>query len=353
MKRKILLTVFVLLLCLSGCTGGKVPNKKRGTNYKYDIVDFLDISAFGENGNGYLEIYPLDIAAQDFETDEDYIAVKKDLNAINPEYITGGLNRNSSIKVWKGKEEAANLSNGDMVTIEFKYSKNKLFSDLNIESYDYVITELEELDELDLFDEDLVTFYTDGEKVNYILHKGVIEDDIADHLIYTVTPYDSEMEVGKTIMKITASMDQEYLEENNCVDTAMYLARNRWKAKYETEVVLNHKAASVDFGSIAPEAVRDALYNRIWTEEPNLGAICSLQKTEAQTRSEDSYTVVYRCVQEGENRYYSRALKMVMVDNKFDFYDISYAQAIKEEFSYSPIQSGKVILQFTEAPKGE
>ena len=80
--------VFLILtgtMGLSGCLRQqkrKEPNEGRGTDYAYDFVDFINITTYGDNGDGYIEITQKYIDVYDFANEKDYSAVKKDLEAM-------------------------------------------------------------------------------------------------------------------------------------------------------------------------------------------------------------------------------------------------------------------------------
>ena len=82
---KTLICIITALSCIS-CRKTYAPNERRGTNYTYD---FIDITVYGQDGFGIMEISPVDIELHDFETEDEYIRVKKNLSLINARLVQG------------------------------------------------------------------------------------------------------------------------------------------------------------------------------------------------------------------------------------------------------------------------
>ena len=108
---KALICTIIAFSCVS-CRRTYAPNERRGTDYTYDFMDFIDITLYGEDGSGMLEISPVDITLQDFDTEDEYIRVKKDLSLINARLVQG-QSSDTKIKV----SRSTGLSNGDVVKI--------------------------------------------------------------------------------------------------------------------------------------------------------------------------------------------------------------------------------------------
>ena len=117
---KALICTIISFSCVS-CRRTYAPNERRGTDYTYDFMDFMDfidITLYGEDGSGMLEISPVDIELHDFETEDVYIRVKKDLSLVNARLVQG-QSSDTKIKVTR----STGLSNGDVVKIAVNLKK--------------------------------------------------------------------------------------------------------------------------------------------------------------------------------------------------------------------------------------
>ena len=121
-RTMILFAVMISMLMLSGCKRKKIPNENRGTNYKYDFMDFVDVTTFGEDGDGYIEIKTKDIDVKDFENEEEYVNVKLDLDNMDLNYNPALTANNGVIKLSKTEK----LVNGEVIKIRINYKKENL-----------------------------------------------------------------------------------------------------------------------------------------------------------------------------------------------------------------------------------
>lgn len=338
---KLMLLIVTPVMLFTGCKGNKQPNAKRGTNYDFDIVNYLDIETFGEDGNGYLEVKVKDISSEDFASDEDYIAVKKDLDNIDPYVIP---EYKASINV----DKATNLSNGDIVHLSFPYRKEELNSNLNIEEYEYLVDNLEEAEEIDLFSEDVVTFFaTETGQLSYHKKYGEYPDELVDMLRYTITTKD-ELEPDKAVLNIEASLDEEYLQERGFYSTAVYLAKNGYRGSTTAEKVLRVIVEPTDFSGINSGLVESALYDAIYNLEGDaLTKIVNLQKNAKQVANEPySYTVIYQAKADDKVRTFKRSLDIYYVDKEFSVENIGMADYISDDYLKNTIEGGQKIIDF-------
>ena len=336
------LTVILLCFTMLGCMRhDPEPNENRGTDYEFDIVDYLDITAFGEDGNGYLEIKVKDITADDFFDDSEYIKVKKDLDNIDPYLIP---THSTSLKV----SQDTLLKNGDVVTIEFPYNPDNLYSDMNIEDYDYVVSGLEEAEGLDLFNDEAVTFFADEEGgLHFHKKPGYLPDDIYEMLSYEIVTED-EVEPNKTVMSVTATLDETYLKEKGYYSSEVFFAKHGFKVALNVDKVLKEVVKPTDFSGMNSTKVESSLYEMLEkVEDEQLVKICNIQKSYKQKLNEPySFTVIYYDLINGENVYFSRAFDAYFIDGELVYENIGRKDFAKEEYATETLPESDMIMKF-------
>ncbi len=324
MKRKLLtlsLVIFSLTL-LVGCNA----NQGRGTNYKYDFKDFIDINIFGAEGQAYIQITPKEISVNDFSSEEEYIKVKKVIDALNLYYIPGS-NTSAGISVSKG----SNISSGDMIIISLNSNllNNEKASlaesiNLNIEDYDYVVETLPELNTLDLFSSDVVNFYgLSTDEVAYIINKDNpdLSDELKENLMYKITPSSTPLKEGQTILTLQVGLDENLIKSGNYYNLNIYFAKQNLSVQYSTEKVLNKIIHPIDYENLSSstlENIRKSLYKYIKENiDFNTESISNIQQFKSQEENEPyNYYVIYTTL-DGENtqRVYRVQMKMLLDDS--------------------------------------
>ena len=338
--KKFLIFIFSVALLLSGCGRSKEPNAKRGTKYEFDIVDFIEIETFGQDGNGYIEVTPKEITAQDFYSDEEYIKVKKDLDAINPYCIPGS---NSTIQMSKYN----GLSNGEIVVMTFKHS-GELSSDMNIEPYEYVVNDLTPAEELDLFSEEAVTFFaTEKGQLYAKTKKGYLPDELVNNLNYIISTNDA-LEANKSVLSIEATMNSKFLEENKYYDMGVYLAKNGYTAKLNAERVLKLVVSPDDISTLNSTSVENALYEALYElEGDNLLKVNCVQQTARQETNEPyTYLVIYCIDNDGTTEYMRRNVEIYNVEGEVAIENIGRVEKSSEENAKTPYEESKMIYSY-------
>lgn len=342
---KILTSVVMMLSVISttGCSSGEYQlNKERNTGYTFDIVDYLDFNVFGENGDGYLEITAKDISAQDFETDDDYIRVRKDLDTLNPYYVTNG--DSSGIKVsyvqYANSDEDGDvgLSNGDIVSIQFNLDDEEKYSDINTENYEYKIENLEEeLDTIDLFGEDFVTVYGDQDGALH-LNKEDNSYDFTKYLNYVYQANTKELEANKTVVDLTVDLLDSFKAENQYTDINEYLAKEySLKTNDSGSVVLSSVATPVTFGNVLTTDLYNTLFNAISKntdsdKDPYVSTLISIQKTEREQASLPyECMVVYSTVTENVTEYWVKTVTIGMISDKLVIMELGNTSSVYSE----------------------
>ena len=343
-----LLIVLIIVLTLFGCQRKKsnIPNENRGTNYKYDFVDYIDIYVYGEDGEGYLEIVPKEISMNDFENEQDYINVKRDLEEFNFHYLQGSPNpKNFSILA------TTNLKNGYIITIT-PSTKIETRSDLNVEPYDYVVRGLGEAKDIDLFSSELVSFYalTDGSYHAYVKNNPAYPEDIRNNLIYTISTKDKPV-AGQAVLDVNVDMDAEYLKEQNCANITLYLAKQNLKSSLQTQKVLTDVLDPIDMATANSSAIEAELYRYIGKKDKDLVKIANLQQTERQRSAEPyTYVVVYATSDNSKDnpkrQWYRYDIKMVSVDGEYTVLYSNNRTTTNESYSEQPYDGANILLNF-------
>ena len=348
-RTMILFAVMISMLMLSGCKRKKIPNENRGTNYKYDFMDFVDVTTFGEDGDGYIEIKTKDIDVKDFENEEEYVNVKLDLDNMDLNYNPALTANNGVIKLSKTEK----LVNGEVIKIRINYKKENLKSDMNIETYDYVINGLSEAEEIDLFGENIVTFFgtEDGMLYYHLKPNNYYPQEMFDHLKYKIKTSE-KLEVGKTILSITAELDDDFLKTEGYYSTKMWMKKNGYKGETETSKVLGVIVPPMEFGAVGTIKMEAALYDAIYTEEgDNLIKVCNVQKMPRQ-RTTDlyEYTVVYYNVENDMYTFYNRTVKMVQIDGDYQVLELGRRNSTQDLFVYAPYAESDMLVSFMPDP---
>ena len=341
---KILICIITALSCVS-CRRTYAPNERRGTNYTYDFMDFIDITVYGQDGSGIMEISPVDIELHDFETEDEYIRVKKDLSLINARLVQG-QSSDTKIKV----SRSTGLSNGDVVRISVGLKKSELNSDMNIEPYEYVIDGLHDLAPIDLFAEDFVSFYAteDGSLYAHIKDPKRYPEELTGNLRYRISVTDG-VEPGRSVLSITVGMNEQYLKDSGYGTMDVFMIKHGFAAETTNDRVLEKLVHPIDFNASSSFAVERALYNAIYEYEgDNLVKICNLQQTPRQKVSEPyCYMVVFSVDEDGTQRYFRRQIKMVYVDSEYVVIESGERESISEEYVYKPFTEANMIMNFT------
>ena len=334
--------LFIVLL-LVGCSRAKEPNSERGKDYTFDIADYIVITEYGENEDGYIEVVPKDITLNDFDSEEEYIAVKHDLDLINPLFRNG---RSSSSAMKISKTEG--LKNGDIITISFNVKQDKLQSNINIEEYEYQVSGLQVSEEIDLFGNDTVTFFTttQGNVLYRKKNNNTLPPEFIENLQYIIH-FTGNAEVDKTILSVEAKLNDDFLNENNYSSTSIYLAKHNLKAKLTTEKVLTMMVEPIDFSSATSSAIENTLYEELSEIETDLTKICNLQQLERQKVSEPyTYYITYFNTTEDNREYYRRPVMLFCVEGEYFIQNIGNRETTKEDFATQAFDGAEIKLNF-------
>ncbi len=328
-----------------------VANEDRTTEgYKYDWIDYCDISVYGANGSAYIEVTPKEVKASDFESDADYIAIKSILDDLNLSYIAGANNSNTKLKVTPD----SNLSAGDLVTFSITKTVDSKLG-FNTQEYEFRVPTLSDANMLDLFSEDNVIFYgLDGtNEIKYTFtDNSVFSDDIKNNIVYKISADTEVAEADKTILTVSASLDSKFLNETGYPTTEQYLSKYGYRADaYTVQKVLKEIAKPVDYQTVLKEKVVSALYEAIYNAEvssdgaSNLNTICCVQQLEKDASDPYTQYVIYQDVNSnGDVFYLRRAFRAAYLNDKVFIVSLNNSENSKEEYATAPYTGGTIVL---------
>lgn len=323
-RLKKILCVLSFLTLLSGCSEkGPTLNKDRPTNYTYDFVDYIDISVYGNEGNGFIEIHPKEIVASDFPTESDYIAVKKIIDSLGL-YVGPDTSKVTYIGVDKNE----GLSNGDIVTIGVKntWSYEGSGISFNIAPYEYQIEGLKEGTTLNFFDNSAVMFYgLNGTDDVYALtmEGGSIPSDLLNVLQYTISAESQPLSADQTILNVSVGIKNDVLTEGDdpAFTTERYLGRSGYVADLTAEKVLSVVVDPIDFQSVNVNEMKSAIDSFLLNDHVKINGqtATNINSVNATPIVNDlfNYKVNFTADINGENRCVSVTLRMVELDGRY------------------------------------
>lgn len=192
------LLVVGMLVGLVGC-----QKKPQEPEYDYYFMNYIDYEFVGPSEFADLKISLKEFTSKDFETDADFIKVKKYMNELFP-YIVAS--------------KTTNIANADKITIGISDKFEGIDSDVKMDltPYEFEVSNLEVAKYLDLTSEDIVVFYGLGgtNKVLPEFKKDCpLPQEVQDNLIYDITIDNSKATPFISVMSIDISLNPEFLQE--------------------------------------------------------------------------------------------------------------------------------------------
>ena len=364
MTKKLIKAVLAatLLLNASACmpkkTDLKEPNANRGTEYDYDFVDYLDIKAYGPDGEGIIEITARDYTVTDFASEQEYIKVKNLMDDLNLYYIQGEENKRSNLSV--SKTEA--LSNGDIIEIGVNEKTWKGSTDLNInlETYEFVVETLTDGQEIDLINNESVIIYgLEGTNNVYALKTpktATLPKEIEDHIEYIVSTNETNLVEDVSIVNFTCTMDEEFLQnpENPYYNIDIYLKKHGYDYMSSGQTVLDKVVKPLDFSQATSNAIGDYMTARFvgekvstWSREYTIDRVGNIQQDKkAEGLDKYSYVVTFHGVSEEglEDQFYG-TLYLWEINNEVILNDFSgFTYAMGNNIIKEPLNDNHEIL---------
>ena len=261
--RSLTAVVLAFVLPLSGCglRSHQKVNERNVDHHKYDILNYINITDFGENGDGYVEITPKDYSVNDFDSEKEYINVKKTIDAMELTYVTGGAS-GKSLKVSAPNK----LSNGDTVQIKFE-APDEVDADICFDPYTYTVSHLGRLNKINLFDDNIVTVAAkpDGSLITSIRNSS-LDDELADSLVYTAEYENSgeTIEKNKSVVDLTVNLSDDFYKKNpRYSDLKEYLAKHGEKADETGSCILTNIVEDINWSAVDRDVLTAFLCDHI------------------------------------------------------------------------------------------
>lgn len=368
MKRitKLLLAciLFIPVFSLQGCKKEEqevctINCARNETEYSFDFKDFVNISVYGIEGKGFVEVTPKDITVNNFTSESDYIAVKKALDALNLSFVIG-KNETSFLDV----TPYDNLKSGDVVTLSIKDTFKGDFGDLklNLSPYQFVVPTLDQAQEINLFDDTSVLFYgLEGtDEVRYLKRpSGNLPKELLDHLTYEVTKDAGPLTADKTILSIKANLDENFLynEENPYYTIDIYLGKHGYFANTQTEKVLMSVISPIDWSTISPEEAASAIFQAIESSDLskngtkyNVESIATIQQQIASQSAADrfSYITTFYASNGSERTCVQANVRMIKIGSNYEILNVTNPRFINEDIctGKEPIPGANIVYNF-------
>lgn len=342
----------LMALSTSGCVRSivegnsdkHIPNANRSTGHDYDFIDYLTITTWGADKDGYLSVTARDISASDFPSEQAYIDVSEDLKTLG---IVYGQPVGNTIQVSK----TSGLSNGDIVTISVGDTSNMLRTDINTDAYEYTVSGLGEAKQIDLFSSDIVTMYGTRENAlyAYVHNDGkIVPKELTDNLQYSFTTDSETLQAGKTIVKATAALDTKFADGHEYESLTDYLAKHNLQADESKEFVLKEIIDPIDFTAIDSGTLMSAIYDRISADDPSLSRVCSVQQStnERLDASDYAYMITYYDLVENTPVYYRVRALIHYIDGVFVIPSLDSPQNASRDLMINAVQGYSVCATF-------
>lgn len=326
MRKRFLALMMAAACVLCGCRSARdviKNNMDRHKGYKYDFIDYIDISVIGVDGHGYLYITPKTITVDQFESEDEFMAVKKDLDAMKLHY-TPEKKDGTKLVISKSTE----LSNSEKISIAVSYKQESLNSDMNITPYAYTVEGLVSADDsavVDLFAPENVVFF--GTDNNDVFYEKRSDSPIADILIpveFDIDTSDQQLVLNNTIVTAKAQLNKK-MEGMEDIDVFLHFAKNNKLLSTDTkEFVLADIVHPVDFDVLTDEdfsnmeqSLKNAISNRI--AKGNI-TIYSIQRSNRNTDGKNvsyEYTVTFSAGTAEAREYSAISVKVYPYEGRF------------------------------------
>ena len=317
--------------------------ERNEAEYDYDFKDFLDIAIYGIEGKGFVEVTTKDLSVNNFTSEADYIAVKKALDALKLSFVIGKT-ETSFLDVTPYE----NLKSGDIVTLSVKDTFKGDLGNLkmNLSPYQFVVPPLNQAQEINLFDDTSVLFYgLEGtSEVRYLKRStGNLPEELLRHITYEITPDSGNLVADKTILTIKASMDQDFLlnEQNPYYTLDIYLGKHGYYADTQTDKVLMTVVSPIDWSTISSEEAASAIYQAINNSELSkngtryyVGNIATIQQQAATRGAADRFSYITTFYAEGGNERscVQANVRMIKIGNNYEVLNVTNPRFTSEKY---------------------
>ena len=332
---KKLLTTLLITFMIFGMAACK--KKEEGPTYDYDFVDYLNITYVGPNEFADLDISLKDFDADDFESDTEFIKIKKFMNTLYP-YVVA--------------DKTSNLANGDVITIGISTDYEGVVNELNMNLgvHTYQVDGLKDAVYYDLFEADTVSFYGlegTSDVLYKINEKSTLSQNIKDNLTYSISIDTDEVEEKLSIMTIKASLKDSFLKTTKYSDTETYFKSLGYIVDVEGEKALKNTVSNKAFETITDtDIVKTQLIEKIKEQ----GDIDNYQFSELsnvqKTQKAYTYDIVAKYVNGEKTAYVEFESKLAYLDGEIKYLSFNKLKTVNERFATEALDNNELLFTF-------
>lgn len=348
-----ILLISLSLISLVGCN--KEPeglNPDRSTNHKYDFINYLKLDTVGPNGAAIIEVKISDFNVTDFETESDYIAVRKIMEKIVDSIVF---------------DKSENLTNGDIITVGIaeNFDTSIVTVDMNLEPIKLQVENLPEPVELDLYADENVSFfalYDTKDVYADFPETSTFSAELKENLEYSISPQtDDKLEINSTILSITAKLSDELLlnPDTDYKTTDMYFKKHGYVVNLSGEKVLRNIVMPINFEQVDHQLILDTLKDRLSEEPITVGEINyyfervgSVQQLKDQKEGKAFEYIVMAEYSDanGQPAYFRLNVKMVYFNSKIIIlsYNNQEAGTVSSEYFAKPYNNANMLIVASE-----
>lgn len=333
---KKILTTLLIVLMFVGLAACK-EKEPEGPTYDYDFVDYLNISYIGPNEFADLDISLKEINSDDFESDADFIKIKKFMNNLFPYVIAN---------------KTSELTNGDQlqIGISSEYEGGNGDLNINLDVHTYTVEGLPDAAYYDLFSEDTVTFYGlegTSDVLYKVNQKSTLSQNIKDNLTYTITLDTDTVEEEVSVMTIKASLKDSFLKTTKYSDTETYFKSLGYIVDVDGEKALKETVTNKAFEQLSDkDLIKNQLTERI-KEEGDVDGYTFVELNNVQKTDKDYiYDIITKYEKGDKVAYVEYETKLAYVDGEIKFLSFNKLRTVNEKFVTEALEGNEILFTF-------
>lgn len=333
MKKRIFLALMVVLLLFTGCS-----KKEETPTYKYDYINYLDAKLIGPNGYATLDITIRDFTASEFESETDFIAVKKLMTSIKENLVV---------------TKTEGLANGDVIQFGIGESfDTSLVGDLsiNLGVHEMTVASLTDPKALDVFDDKNVVFYgLEGTSKVYYYYPNTsnFTQEMKDNIKYSITADDSVVQKDKTVLSLSLSLSNDLLNSSSDYGTEeRYFLANGYVTVLEGEKTLKNIVSESALEKVDKDTLKASLEEQL-KEEGNINDYTLSQVVSVQKPEEDfKYFVVALYTKEDKQVYIRFDVSMAYVNNEIVYYSVNKGATTEDRYANEAMENCELMYTY-------
>lgn len=326
--------ILILILCLFMLGGCK--KEETVITYKFDFINYLDIELIGPDGYADLDISISDFSARDFESESDYIAIKKLMNALYECIVAS---------------KTENISNGDIIQIGITNNFDLSFAegiDINLNVHEITADNLPSPKTLDIFADNNVVFYgleNTNDVYYYFPNTTTLNKEMKDNINYEISIDDQNVMKDKTVLTLSYTLNSELLESNRKYQTEeRYFLANGYIVNAETEKTLKTIVKETDLEKLDKSSTQDVLEGLIidTVEGYSFSRLVNLQKSSKPF----VYYVVAKFNNNDRSIYVKYTIKMAYVNKEIKIYSFERSSTVDEKYSEEALEDARIVYTY-------